>query len=183
VTEKELYSLLCTVISNGLQGVGAYAGVDCRQADQPSKQGRPTGPAVLLSNQPQRRYGFVRRDDRWDSLASIMVHTETQIMETTFQAGALFEQDPKAADAATSPTAGDLLNYVARILQSDAGRAALIAGGADIERITDIRTPYFKNDRENFEASPSFDFTLIHTFVDVSSVPVVSKFTPAVVAT
>lgn len=183
MTEKELYTLLCTVINNGLAGVAAYTGTDVRQADQSSKQGRPTGPTVLISNQPQRRYGFLRRDDKWDSIAAMMVHTETQVMETTFQVGALFEQDPAAVDAATSPTAADLLNYVARILQSDSGRAAIIAGGADILRITDLRTPYFKNDRKNFEASPSFDFTLTHTFVDVSNLPVVDKFTPAVVAT
>lgn len=175
MTEKEMYTLLISVLTDGMLtmfGLDANA-VDVRQGYQPKIIGAPTGAAVLLTNQPGRRYGFLQRTDVWDTVNSVMVHTETQIMTTQFQAGALLPQDPAADDAETSPTAADLLGYAARILQSDGGRAVLAAGGATILRITDIQNPNFKDERDQFESSPNFLFTLCHRVVDVSTTPVV----------
>lgn len=177
MTEKQLYTLLCTVIADGLLTMFGLDGtaVNVRQGYQPTIQGRPGGPAVLLTNQPARRYGFLGRTDVWDDNTQTMVHTETQVMTTQFQVGALWPQNPLAEDAETSPTAGDLVNYATRIIQSDAGREALKTGGASILRVTDIQNPNFKNDRDQFESSPSFTFTVCHTFVDVSTTPVVDQ--------
>lgn len=175
MTEKEMYILLCSVIADGLLTVYGLNGteVDVRQGYQPKITGAPSMGAVLLTNQPSRRFGFLQRTDVWDSVNSVMVHTETQIMTTQFQAGALLPQDPAAVDAETSPTAADLLGFAARILQSDAGRAALVSGGASILRVTDIQNPNFKDERDQFESSPNFLFTLCHKVVDVSTTPVV----------
>lgn len=171
MTENQMYTALIATINAGLT-LAAVADVDVRQAYQPSITGRPPSPAILFSNQPSQRYGFLKRDDVWDLTTQTMTHIETQVMTTTFQCGALAEQNP-SADPATALTAGDLVSRAARILQSDAGREQLRAAGLGILRITEIRAPYFKNDQDTFEASPSFDFTLTHLLVDMSpGVPV-----------
>jgi hypothetical protein len=182
MTEKEMYILLQSIITDGLLTVFSLPNVDVRQGDQPTIQGTPSGPAVILTNQPARRFGFLKRADEWNTGSQTMVHTETQIMTTQFQVGALWPQDVQAVDAETSPTAADLVNYVARIIQSDAGREALRAGGATILRVTDIQNPNFKDERDQFESSPSFLFTLCHQFVDVSTTPVVDHADPDLVA-
>ena len=56
-------------------------------------------------------------------------------------------------------------------MQSDATRAILNASGVGILRVTDIINPYFVDDRDNFEASPSFDFVLTYQNVRVSTSP------------
>jgi hypothetical protein len=38
----------------------------------------------------------------------------------------------------------------------------LQVAGVALLKISDIRNPYFKDDRDQFQASPSFDFTLIY---------------------
>lgn len=182
MTEKELFTLLGTVLTSALAARYAPTVIDVRQADQPSLQGRPSGPAVLLSNQPAVRYGFLKREDKWDHNAELMVHTETQIMLTTFQCGALWPQDPKALDASTSPTASDLVDFAAMVLQSDVVRYVLNGAGVGVLRVTDVRRPYMKDDQDRFEASPSFDFTLTHRLVVVSATPIVDRTTPNLVA-
>ena len=184
MTEKEMYILLCSVIADGLLTVYNLddTAVDVRQGYQPRITGTPSGGAVLLTNQPSRRFGFLKRTDVWDDNTQTMVHTETQVMTTQFQAGALWPQNPDAVDAETSPTAADLLGYVARIIQSDAGREAIRAGGATILRVTDIENPNFKDERDQFESSPNFLFTLCHTVVDVSTTPFVDHADPDLVA-
>lgn len=171
MTENQLYALLQVTLTDGLVATNLPS-VDVRQAYQPSITGRPIGPAVLLSNQPSQRYGFLKRDDVWDAEAGRMIHTETQIWTTTFQCGALAEQTP-SVDPALALTAGDLVRRASTILQSDAGRGQLQAGGAGVLRITEVRAPYFKNDQDTFEASPSFDFTLCYVQADIyAGVPV-----------
>jgi hypothetical protein len=46
------------------------------------------------------------------------------------------------------------------IMQGSQFIEALKAQGFGIMRITDLRNPYFKDERDQFQASPSFDFTL-----------------------
>ena len=161
MTENDLYALVLATIDTGLKSFGLGLSVAVRQSQQPRVQGTPSGAAVLLSNVSSRRYGFLRREDQWfpDADPPVMVHTETQAMQVKLQCNAL---SPIPSPPALKPryTAGDLVAYAAAVLQSDAGREQLQAGGVGIERITDIRQPYFKDERDQFEASPSFDFTL-----------------------
>lgn len=99
-----------------------------------------------------------------------MVHTETQQYETTFQFSALATQNPATP---TQYTASDVVNLIASILQSSVTIAALQAHGVGIERITDVRNPYFLDDRDRYEASPSFDVTVTHKQVVVTTTPIV----------
>lgn len=174
MTESDLYTLVIMTITAGLATLNLGGAVDVRQAYQPRIEGAPEGAAILLSNVSTRRYGFVRRQDDWrdDLIPPVMRHTETQAMQVRLQCNALSPPDPPPADL-PAYTAADLVNYAAAILQGDAGRLQLQAQGVGIERITDIRQPYFKDDRDQFEASPSFDFVLDFNWSLVTDTPIV----------
>jgi hypothetical protein len=175
MTEKELYALLVSTINDGLEAQSITARV--QQADQPTTQGVSTGPLVTLNNVSMRRYGFLGRTDTYDD--DVMTHTETQTFRTTFQCGTLY---PQLVTDTTGPTANDLLQTVAGILQSDATIQAFVAVGVGIERIADIRQPYFTDDMKRFEASPSFDFTLTYSNSIVTTVPFTDDVKPGIFA-
>jgi len=99
------------------------------------------------------------------------VTVEEQVYESTFQVSALATQDPANPNQLT---ASDIVNYGAYIMQSGVTVAAIEAQGVGILKIGDIRNPYFTDDRQRYEASPSFDFTLTHKQVIISAPPILS---------
>lgn len=184
MTEKQLYALIFAILNPGFVAAGfnvtdpAHANyVDIRQAYQPTITGRPDGKAVLVSNAPARRYGSPRRTDEFIDTPppGLMRHTEKQKMLASFQVDALAPQNPASGTFATDPTAADLVNRAAVILQSSVAIDAFLVAGVGIDRITDIRQPNFQDDRDKFEAVPSFDFTLNYDLVDVTEVPIVTR--------
>jgi len=173
-TDNTLIQLFLPVIQAGLVADGFTTTV-VKQSNQPTQQGIPTAPMVFFTKIYNRRYGFLGREDVWDSGTSSFIHSESQYYETAFQVSALVLQNPSDL---TIPTASDLVNEVACLMQSDATRAILNAQGVGILRITDVTNPYFVDDRDNFEASPSFDFVLTYLNVRTSTTP---KITPPIV--
>lgn len=169
MTETQLFILLKAIIDDALSAASIVAIV--KQGDQPNIVGRPSGPVVLLSNQPMRRYGSLKRADAWDATHTVMVHTETQQMECTFQCGALVPQTPATPAVVPGLTAGDLVVAASQALQSDVALSALLVAGLGIYRVTDIRQPAFKDDQDRFEYSPSFDFTVVFANVYTSQTP------------
>ena len=158
MTDNQLIRLFLPIINAGLLADG-YDNVEVKQNYQPTQQGPNTDPTVYFFKVNSRRYGFLGRWDKWDSINNKMVHTEAQYMESTFQVSTLVRQSPYKPNAYT---AADLANEVASIMQSDNTRDILNNSGVGILRITDIRNPYFVDDKDQFEASPSFDFTLTY---------------------
>lgn len=138
---------------------------------QPTSQGMPSGPTLYIHKLGDRRYGFLGRTDEWDPDVKTEKHTETQVMESMFQISALSIQNPKLG--AAQLTASDIANMAAGILQSDVTREFLTAKGLNIYRITDVRNPYFVDDKARYEAAPSFDFTLQHEQVIISETPTI----------
>ena len=170
MTDNELIMLFRPIIIAGLATDG-FNNVAVKQANQPTQQGVNTGPTVYFFKVANKRYGFLGRKDKWSTPTSKMDHTEKQNFETTFQVSALVTQNPKNL---TLPTASDLVNEVASIMQSDNTRAILGASGVGILRITDVVNPYFVDDRDNFEASPSFDFVLTYVNTRESVSPIIT---------
>lgn len=166
--DNDLIQLFLPIINAGLVTLG-YTGVVVKQTYEPTQQGVNTVPTVYFYKLFDHRYGFRKASDKWDEVNSEMVHTEEQKYETTFQISALVIQDP----ANISYTASDLVNDVAAIMQSVATINTLEAQGVGIYRVTEVRNPYFTDDKDRNEASPSFDFTLTHTQTIVSTVPVI----------
>lgn len=154
--DNELIQVFLPIINNGLTFFG-YIGVTVVAANQPTQQGIPTGPTVYFYKLGDHRLGFLRRFDTWDELSSTMTHTEEQQYETTFQVNALAIQSPLTPN---QYTASDLVNDVCFIMQSDDTREILYNNGISILRVTDVTNGYFTDDKDNFEAVPSFDFVL-----------------------
>ncbi len=171
-TDNSLIQIFLPIINAGLINDG-FTGVTVVQSNQPTMQGIVTSPAIYFFKLHNKRYGFLGRSDSWDILSSSMVHKESQYMECSFQVNALVLQDP--ADPAKY-TASDLVNEVADIMQSDNTLSILNSNGIGILRITDVSNAYFFDDHDNFEASPSFDFTLIYQNVRVSTDPILTNF-------
>lgn len=146
-----------------------------KQNFQPRNQGANTGPTLYIHKLGDHRYGFLQRKNEWDEYEQTEVHTERQLYESMFQITALSIQNPKLGLAQL--TASDIANTAAGIMQSDVTVDTLTSKGLFIYRITDVRNPYFVDDKERFEASPSFDFTLQHEQVIISQTPVVDDYT------
>lgn len=169
--DNQLIALIISTIIAG-EAIAGISNTPIKQAFQPTQQGVNTKPTAYLYKVGDRRKGWPQREDVWDADNDIMVHTESQKYETTFQASALATQNPKLVD---SYTASDILNLIAYILQNSETIAMFEAQGVGILRIMDIRNPYFKDDRGRFEASPSFDFVITHKQTILSSVPKIDK--------
>ena len=170
-TDNSLVQLFVPIIENGLLA-DAFTDVVVQSAQQPTQQGIPTAPTVYFYKTHNRRYGFLGRYDLWDELSTTMVHTERQYFETTFRIQTLVLQNPKSP----TYTASELANEVAAIMQSDRTLAILNAQGVGILRVTDVSNPYFTDDRSNFEALPSFDFTLTYLNARLSETPIIDSF-------
>jgi hypothetical protein len=167
--DNALIKLLLSVIYEQ-EATAGISGTPIKQAFQPTRQGVNTQPTAYLYKISDSRIGFPYRSDIWDKAASRMVHTELQQYATTFQFSALATQDPQTP---TQYTAADILNLIAYCLQSDAAVAALECQRVGILRVTDVRNPYFLDDRQQNEACPSFDVTLTHEQVIRSSIPII----------
>lgn len=172
LTDNSLIELFLPIMQAGLIADG-FATAKVKQANQPTIQGINTVPTVYFFKLANVRYGYLGRQDAWNGMSSQMIHTESQYYEATFQVFALVLQNPSDLSI---PTASDLVNDVASIMQSDTTRSILNASGVGILRVTDVRNPYFQDDRDNFEASPSFDFTLTYQNARTNVIPVVSSF-------
>lgn len=170
-TDNTLIQLFRPIIQNGLIADN-FTDVVVQQANQPTQQGIPTASTVYFYKTGNRRYGFLGRQDVWNSFANSMIHHERQYYETTFRIQTLVLQNVKAP----LYTASDLANEVASIMQSDKTLAILNSQDVGILRVTNIINPYFTDDKDNFEALPSFDFTLLYLNDRISTNPVIDSF-------
>lgn len=164
ITDNNLYSALITAIQNaepafGIPNVLGKPGVPVYQSYQPTAQGVPTGPCAFLEILGHQRIGQPLRLDYYDSIQSQEFHEESQVMLTQFQLSALATQDPTST---TQYTAADIVNIMAMILQNSQTLDALIAQGYGLQLASATRNPKFLDDRDRFEASPSFDFNITY---------------------
>lgn len=172
-TDNSLIQLFLPVLQQNLI-LDGFINAVVIQSNQPTQQGIPTVPTVYFYKLFNRRYGFLGREDTWNETLQEFVHVESQYYETSFRVSALVLQNPSDI---TAPTASDLVNDAASIMQSDSTRDILNKSGVGILRITDVLNPYFVDDRDNFEAAPSFDFTLTYLNTRESVSP---KITPPI---
>lgn len=175
--DYQLFQLIIPIMESaqpgaGIPNVDGGPGVLVYQANQPTQQGVPSTPGAFLYIISHKPTGFPSKTNVWDEVNSVMVHTELQQYETTFQISFLSTQDPNQT---TQYTAGDLANLFRYILQSDATIMQLEANNVGILRVTDVRNPYFDDDRGRFEASANFDFVLTHKQIVSGNIPVLQS--------
>lgn len=179
-TEKQLFKavrdiLIAEFAATTTPPSPVPSGLEVKQANQPTQQGTPTGPVIFMTKLPDYRYGSRGMQDEWipDTMGGgVQRHTETQQYESTFQLNCLVTQNPANL---SQPTAMDVLNYAAYIMQSDATIRTLQAQGFGIERVSQIRQTPFQDDRDRYEYSPSFDFVLTHKQIVTSEIDVLQS--------
>lgn len=166
MTDNQLIQLFLPIIQAQLI-VDGFTNVIVQQMDQPTQQGIPTTPTVYFQKVYNHRYGWGIAYPKWDTVSQTMVLHEDQWHETSFQVSALYIQNPITPNQFT---AADLANEVAYIMQSQKTLIALMAQNVGLLRIENINNPYRQDDRDQFEALPSFDFILTHLESRVSIV-------------
>lgn len=147
-------------------------GLPIAAAFQATQQGINTQPTAYMHKVGDRRVGYPRAASVWSTVSGTMVHQELQQYETTFQMSALSTQNPANS---IQYTASDILNLIAAILQSSAAVATFETQNVGILRVEDIRNPYFTDDRQRYEASPSFDFVMTHKQIINSTNPIIQS--------
>jgi hypothetical protein len=155
LTDNELIRLFLPLIKAGLTTYG-YTTATVLQGNQPTKQGTDTEPSVHFYKIGDKRIGHPQRKSTWNDLMSVMTDTDIQIMEATWQISTLVRQP-------NTYTASDLANVVAMIMQTSKFIEALKASGVGILRIGEVRNPYLQDDRDQYQASPSFDFIISYS--------------------
>ncbi len=157
MTDNELASLIRQSLLTVMEGQ-SIDGFPVIGAFQPTTQGRvPDG--IYFHPVSDNRYGWQSRTDEYDEMSGDQTHTESQWHESTFQVQGFARQNP--ADLSL-PTAKDLTDTVAMLMQSQPFRQLLRDEGVGIQRVTQVRAPFFVNDNGNFEQNPSFDITFSH---------------------
>jgi len=171
--DNPIYALILSVLNAQLADVG-LAGTTLVKAYQSPRQGvvestanAPTTSGYLIKL-CDKRDGSPREDYCWNGTSSEMIRTQTSVIHSTFQLTTLAVQTPGNL---TQLTASDVANLLADVLQNEYTQHLFIQQGVGILNITDIRNPYFLDDRDQYEASANFDFTLVHTQVLTKSVP------------
>jgi hypothetical protein len=175
-TDNSLIQIFLPIINAGLIADG-FTDVIVKQANQPTHQGSPTAPTIYFYKVASKRYGFLGRSDTWNGITSKMDHIEAQYYESTWSLQSLVLQNPTTPNQYTT---SDLADEAASIMQSDSTRDILNSNGIGILRISDIVNPYFADDRNNYEAVPSFDFVLLYENKRASINPVISQFTTGI---
>ena len=162
----QLFQAIKPLIDAALAAAGVSAVLT--QSYQPTQQGTAAVTQVFMQQLTSKRYGWVKRSEVWNVLNQNFDHVESQRMETVFQVGATTVMNQSTV---TQLSSSDILDIVASALQSDSSIAALWAAGIGVLRVTDINNPYFLNDKDRFQSSPSFDLTVGHKHDTITSTP------------
>lgn len=174
MTDNELMVLIRLTLLEQLALQGApWASVLVATSFQAAQEGRESGPIVYYFPLSSQRYGWQGRDGKYDPDQDNITYTERQWHEQTFQFSALL---PQQVTDLSLPTPHDLLSMAAMLMNSRGFIDKLRAGGAGVQRITQIRSPFFTNDRGQFEASPSFDFTVSNLRSIIRKDPATDRF-------
>ena len=136
--------LLVLLAEQGLTDVQVLA------AYQPTAQGREMN-AIYFFPVGLPRAGWQGRSyTSPDTGSGAGIRTERQQMEVSMPFEAF-------TDIAFRLRAADLLTTAAMIMHSLSFITAARQANIGVQRITALRNPYFKNESDRFEASPSFD--------------------------
>lgn len=149
------------------------AGAGLLRLNQPRQQGTPSTSTVFFVKVTERNWGSPKRGQVWDSGQGKFVTSLSQACAATYQFMALVPQNPEVEN---QPTESDVLQQFRAIMQTDEVLDAFRAQGISIERIADVRNPYFTDDRDQFEANPSFDVALTYSRNYAGTIPAVSTF-------
>jgi hypothetical protein len=165
-TDSAIIQLFLPLIKAGLVSYG-YGTIPVVQSNQPTMEGINTEATIYFYKVGNQLFGFPGVRDEWNGIA--MQQTQTQQYLATFKVFALVLQSPLTPN---QYTASDLVNAVAFIMQSQKVVTALNESGVSVLKISQVDNPYFTDDRDQYEATPSFDFILSYTNSIITTQPV-----------
>lgn len=166
--DNQIYILLTQLLTVQAPPRGIVA--EYAQRYQPTQQGRNTDRTVMFFKVLDKAIGSAQVSTVPNG--ATMQRTETQSMEATIQFSVT--QPPAMADG--DLTHNDVLKAIRATLQSQDAQKFLVANGASVLRVGDMRNPFMVNDRGQFEPNPSFDLILKHNDVFVDGVPFIETF-------
>lgn len=172
MNDNDVLAIVIGILNSGFAAL-PLPGIAVKQGYQPTQEGVPETPTAYIHKVSARRYGHPGRrsvynadDDDFDTMESIW-------RVPTFQVSGLAQQDPRNIAA---PTASDIVESAADIMQTSATRDTLLASNIGIIRIMDVRMLYFVNDKGRHEQEPSFDFVLSYRREFTLKTPAVTAF-------
>jgi len=171
MTDNQLIAILIVIINNGLTADG-FTGIPVIQSNQPTQQGVVTSPVIFLSKSKDYWYGWQQETSVYDPVNDVMNVSSRQRVETTFEFGARAIQDPTDTSL---PTASDLLNEVGAIIRSPQTIQYLATLDLGLLRTTEVSNKYDLDDRDQFEATPIFQTTIVHSRTRITQVPVIES--------
>jgi hypothetical protein len=167
MNEKLLFAALTEPLTDLLTQIGV-SDLPFIKGNQSTTQGRLERAAyVTRIDRPQR--GWQKHDTRQGST------TMDQMMQDTYQVQVSNPNDP--ANAAQL-TANDLAERLRMLVQSPQYVAALRAQGIGLQIPTAIRPLVFRNESEQFEDHPTFDFTVSYKSSIILTTPEVDVIDP-----
>jgi len=153
LTNNDIIRAFLPLINTALTSYGYD--VDILQAYQPVEMGVKTKDSVYFFEVSTERIGQPNRISKWDTVQGKTINTDYQIMGITYQVSVLV-RSPKVY------TASDILSDLSIYMQSSEFITALESQGIGILAIKAMRTNWFKDDRDQHQEAPSFDFTLTY---------------------
>lgn len=156
MTDAELGVLITSQLTAALSLAGVTNGVVQRDY-QPQAAGPNKAPTLVYHVIADRRYGWPARNYAQSSQPGIMSQGYRQQHETTIQVTGYSDETSGA-----TWNAGDLTALAAAWCASDEFRAAVRLKGGGVLRVTDIRRPFIRDERDQNAMAPSFDVTITH---------------------
>lgn len=150
MTDNDIIKAFLPLLKAGLTANGITA--DVLQSYQPTMQGARTIDSIYFFKIDDARIGSPGHSSAYNGTTELMDETDTQLHEAVFQFSAWVRQT-----TTSTTTAQDLLTTVALIMQTRPFIEAMKALGIGVLRVTELRNPYFKDDRDQYQTSPSFD--------------------------
>lgn len=176
MNDNALVGNIIAAIQTGLIAQGITVGI--QQAFQPTTEGVSSEPAILIHKTMDDRYGWVGRKDVVNTGTVVTVtHTETEKLVTSYEIGAIAQVDPSNISALT---AADYVKAVARTLQSEACILSLQALNIGTDRIQQIKTRFFRDDKGQNETYPNFTVTFVHDDVLTSEINSTTTVIPGI---
>lgn len=168
MNDKQLRALIVKELRAGLSRLS----IDVRviAGNQPTTQGRKDEGLYFFQIADALAGWQARSYER--KLGNNLDMEDRQVVETSFQVQALVIDDPASL---AQLTALDVLHAAKMIIASLPFVEAMQRDSVGVQRPSNIRTPYFTNDRDQFEMSPSFDFTLSHERGIITSIKAVES--------
>lgn len=148
------------------------------QTHQPAVAGVETDPTWYIQKLTGLQYGYQGRLKARDSQTGVFNVAEQKVKIRTFQISALRLEDP---DNEVLFSAFDMLDLAATVAQSRPFADKLMKNYCiGIERVSEVREPYFYDDTDGSETDPNFDFTISYSTVVAYETEAVARVNPEV---